>query len=189
MGTAPKDYELEVEYQGQEQIDGWVVPYPIREATGDIFKRFGLWVSSHGLCVNGKNHAPFRAYGQYFENNDPILVGDFINNKQVLYAHNQYQQHLNRYTGHVIYGIPPMPKNAMQNTSPFLQELLDVQGQLNNQILELVEEIFNQILPLCLTPANGSLQTGPAQAIFITAIEKAQSQLQQRLKELEQKLI
>lgn len=188
VAIPPDGYILSQEYKGGEQIDGWTVPYPLRESTFNLFKIFGLWVSSNGLCLNGKTHAPFRFYKNVFENKEPILVGDFINNMQVIYTENVFKPRLNRWEGLCIFGTPSNPKSINQEKSYFLSELLSTQKNMNEDFLKLIDDFFSQVLPLCLTPMNGTLQTGPAVAPFTALKESLSAKLEQYSADLEKKL-
>lgn len=175
------------EFKKGETIDGFTIPFNIFDSIDGLFRRFGLWQSSRGVCLPGKNHQPF-VIGYYtMQNCAPVLVGDTVLGKTVLESECEYLDRFRLWECRVEYGEPPKPKAEAQEID-LLNSYADTDEALAESLVNLVTGLFNEVLPACICPANAPLNTTPAAVLFESAKSRAQQDIAQKIKELREKL-
>lgn len=175
------------EFKKGEKIDGFVLPFNVFDSVDGLFRRFGLWQSSHGVCIRGKDHRPF-SIGKYtMLTDDPVLCGDAVLGSYVLESECEYMDRWGKWDCRVIYGTPPAPRAKEQHID-LLHGYADADDALATILVNLVSDLFGRILPQCLCPANGPLNTAPAMADFEAAKSRTQQEIAQKIKELREKI-
>lgn len=160
------DLHFPLELLSGTRYDNWQVPFHIVcHSVEDIFVRFHLWQSSNGLLVAGKHHQSLYRGNHLVATKDPILVGDYLDGKAVLFASNSYNDRQKLWSCYIIHGDPPIPQTVSQHSYTYYQEILASDRTVHQELIELINQFFVQILPLCT--ANGMpIVTTAATAIF-----------------------
>lgn len=188
VGQPFYNYSLEKqEFKKGEKLDGFVLPFNVFASVEGLFRRFGLWQSSKGVCVPGKNHEPFWMGHYTMQTSRPVLVGDAVLGKSVLESECEYLDRLGLWDCRVEYGTPPEPK-AKEQDIDLLKGYADNDEALAESLVDLVAGMFHEVLPACVCPANAPLNTTPAAALFESTKSRAQQNIAQKIKELREKL-
>jgi hypothetical protein len=136
--------ELEKGYQ----IDGWTVPFTmLAPSHDDLFRSFGLWQSSNGLCQSGVNHVSLNRWSQTANTIHPVLVGDQIDGQTVWRAVNSYNSNTRLWTVSIVWGVPPEPMQPEANDYAYLLALLKQVQTQADQTKAMLDDFFTKVLP------------------------------------------
>lgn len=175
------------ELKKDQQIDGWKVPYNMHADWEAIFWFFGLWVSSYGICKNGKKHRSVTRGVTQALTRDPIFVGDYVDGLQVTMANNTFNPRRNLYDVVLEFGIPPLPRSVEQTDFAYLLAIYNHNKQQQESTVKLIEDFFNKVLPLVLTIDGKKLDTSAAKSMFSSITKDYNSATDDTLKELKEK--
>lgn len=189
VGLPFYDFALDrQEWLKGEKIGGFTLPYNVFDSTNGLFRRFGLWQSSKGVCLDGVTHNPVWLGKFTMQSRRPVLVGDYvIGEGQVIESECDYLDRHGLWECRVEYGKPPQPK-AEEQEIKLLAAYADTDEALAKELVDLVSDLFTQVLPLCICPANATLNTTPAAASFESLKNAAQQEIAQKIKELKEKI-
>ena len=141
------------------KIGNWTVPFNIQGvSTADIFREFGLWQSSLGVCISGINHTTSKDWTVTTRTHRPVLVGDRVNGKWVIRASNWYNNRSRLWEVSVVWGIPQPPLELTPGQYEYLKNLhghMKNQGELTVQLLDdFMTKVLSQYVagPYPLTP-------------------------------------
>ncbi|NIZ41402.1 hypothetical protein PVA45_07775 (plasmid) [Entomospira entomophila] len=164
-----------------DRYDGWLIPFAMSGADqAMIFREFGLWQSSRGILLAGRNITSLQRGHHQATTMEPILVGDRLDGSTVIYAENTFERRKGTWHVEVIYGDPPQAKQPSAHDYRYYQAILANDADHSDAIIQLIKQLFQQMLPLCTV--NGSpLVTGPAQAIFEQSLQQCQSAIEQSM--------
>lgn len=166
------------EYKKGEKLDGFTLPFPVFDSPDGLFRRFGLWQSSKGICLQGLDHEPVSIGEHTMLTEKPVLVGDSVLGKSVLHSECQYRDRWGLWDCRVVYGHPPEPQKPEKQEIALLKTYVDSDEALAGKLVDLVASLFEQVLPLCVDSLGVPLVTTPASSLFITLKEKCSQEIQ-----------
>lgn len=150
-----------------------------------IFREFGLWQSSQGVLLPGRNISSLQRGYHQATTLEPVLVGDRLDGSTVIYAENTLEQRKHTWHVEVIYGNPPPAKDLSAHDYRYYQAILANDADHSDAIIQFIKQLFQHMLPLCTV--NGyPLVTAAAQAIFEESLQQCNNairQSQERTKE------
>lgn len=188
VGRPFYNYSLDKqEFKKGEKIDGFVLPFNVFDSVDGLFRRFGLWQSSNGICLPGKEHDPFWVGHFTMQTRVPVLVGDTVLGKMVIESECDFLDRFGLWECRVEYGEPPKPK-AKEQRIDLLEGYAHTDDELAKILVNLVSDLFARILPQCICPANAPLNTAPAMADFEASKARTQQEIANKIKELREKL-
>ncbi len=183
--------EIPLELEKDTEIGGWKVPYTmLTTSQEDLFRSFGLWQSSNGLCKSGVNHASLNRWGQTANTMHPVLVGDQIDGQSVWRAVNNYNSSTRLWAVSVVWGVPPEPLKLEGKEYAYLQAVLKHVETQAEETQALLDDFFSKVVKSCLTPAGmagGTLLTAAAEIAWEGIKAQYEQKMKQSLEEMEEK--
>lgn len=173
-----------------EVIGGWTVPYPMRADWTTIFRVFGLWQSSNGICEDGMDIHVHSGAVREFWLPRPALVGDYIlergRRRQVVGANNRFDGSRGMWRAWIEYGVPPKPRDIDEQTFAYIEELHNTLETISSEAKALMDGFFSEVLPLCMAGPY-PITTAPAQGAWQAKLQAYQQAIDDAKSELEAK--
>lgn len=177
--------EFPLELEAGQTYEGWQVPFTIASDLHTIFRIFGLWQSSNGLMMEGKKFTSLRRSVASATTLHPILVGDFLDGRQVVLAENSYSDRSQLWSVRVQHGSVPAAIEVDPTTYRYYASLLQSDQSISEELITLVDNLFTQVLPLVMTVDGKALNIAGAQALFNQMKNQATQKIEKALQEQE----
>lgn len=148
-----------------EKIGNFVVPFNIAGTTAEIYYRFGLWNSTNGVCMPGKDHKPISGGKYKWVSREPVLCGDKILGKAVKIVYNRYNHQSLVWTVRVIEFGEPETIKAEEGANAAIDSMASGIEKVGKLTEGFFDDFFGQVLKAVQT-AQGPLILEPAQPIL-----------------------
>lgn len=179
------ELKLPIELVKDDEYEGWTVPFTLATDILTLFKMFGLWQSSEGLMLEGKRFRSLSRGVATATTLHPILVGDYLDGLPVLRAENRYNDATKKWTVRVIHGQPPEAIDLTPIQYHYYESLLNSDTVMRDELIDLIDKFFNQVLPLVLTVDGKKLEIAGAKSLFEQFKKSASENIQKSLDEQE----
>lgn len=174
------------EWKRGEKLDNFVVPFNTYDSVYGLFSRFNLWQSSNGVLSPGKIHEPFDQGHLFAFTKYPVLVGD-VCKEMVIESDCEFLSKFKLWKCELRFGTPPAPKIESSEID-LLNSYVNSDADLSEILINLVDKLFKEILPLCVCPANGPLNTAPATASYEAVRLKLKQEVEAKICDLKDKV-
>jgi hypothetical protein len=129
------------------QIGNWTVPFNMPAVSlTDLFRAFGLWQSTNGLCMAGVNHASSNRWTVTANTLRPVLVGDRVDGRFVSRAVNSYNNRSRLWSVSIEWGIPQPPIDLQAKDYAYLVATFKHLENQSDRTLKLVDDFFTQVM-------------------------------------------
>jgi hypothetical protein len=136
-------------------IGNWTVPFNIQGVSAaDIFRAFGLWQSSLGVCVAGINHTSSKDWTVTTRTYRPVMVGDRVNGRWVARASNWYNNRVRLWEASVVWGAPTPPLELIEGQFEYLKNLHSHMKNQSELTVQLLDDFMTKVLSQYVAGGN-----------------------------------